>query len=79
VPADAAYCPNCGADLRPRRGPSGGWIALAVVVALLVGAGIAYALTQAGSSSNPTTAENTHTVGITVTTPTRTVTNSTNP
>ena len=81
VAADAAYCPNCGADLQPRRGPSGGWIALAVVVALLVGAGIAYALTQGGSSSKTTTAQKTETgstsIGISVTAPTRTVTNST--
>jgi hypothetical protein len=47
------------------------------VVALLVGAGVAYALTQAGGSSNPTTGENTHTTGITITTPTRTVTTTT--
>ena len=81
VAADAAYCPNCGADLRPRRGPSGGWIALAIVVVLLVGGGIAYALAQGGSSSKTTTAQKTETgstsIGISVTAPTRTVTNST--
>lgn len=81
VDADAAYCPSCGADLRPRRGPSRGWIALAIIAALLLGGGIAYALTQGGSSSTTTSAEKTETrsttIGISVTAPTRTVTSST--
>ncbi len=81
VPAGTAFCPNCGADLRPRRRGNAGWIVLGIVVALLAGGAIAYALASSGVGSKTTTIKTTiaptqtlTTHQVTVTTPTQTVT-----
>ena len=85
VEEGAAYCPNCGADLRPKRGFGGWLVALAVVIALLVGGGLAYALKSGSNKTETTTLEKTvatskstsSSIGVSVTTPTRTETGPT--
>jgi hypothetical protein len=81
VGADAAFCPNCGEDLRPRRGHGTGAVVAAVVIALLVGGGIAYAITKIAGTNETTTVEKSagasSSIGVSVTAPTRTVTGPT--
>jgi hypothetical protein len=81
VSSDADFCPHCGNDLRKRR--SSFWPgAVAALVALLVGAGIALAVSAGGNDTTKTvtkkqqvtTTAPTSSTNLTVQTPTRTVT-----
>jgi uncharacterized paraquat-inducible protein A len=80
VPAGTAFCPNCGEDMRPRRHSPWG-IALAAIVALLVGAGIALAIAGTGNNNSTTitvrastTTTGSTTTKVSVQLPTKTVT-----
>ena len=57
VSIDATFCPRCGEDLRPRSRHTGAWVALAAVLALLIGGGIAYALTRSTNGSKSTSSQ----------------------
>jgi predicted nucleic acid-binding Zn ribbon protein len=81
VADNAQFCPNCGNDLTRQR--SSFWPAfLIAVVALLVGAGIAYAVASGNDNSTKTVTKRTTVTApsqttsnsVTVQTPTRTVT-----